>query len=156
LCEEHPNNCGEVLAGNVVVRLRNLQILVDGRREMAITAYWVSDSIDCCCVGFLLLDSPATRPVSTRVLIGRVAGLSSKSNFFWTWVYSPPQGICGSHAIRGYDHGFFHPGSVSVWHAWNSNPSHIGNRTRAQAFARSRLYHLSQHTCTDWPSGRTI
>jgi hypothetical protein len=31
-----------------------------------------------------VLDSPATRPVSTRVLIGRVVGICSKSNFFWT------------------------------------------------------------------------
>ncbi len=30
-----------------------------------------------------LLDNPATLPVSTYVLTGGVAGLSSKSNFFW-------------------------------------------------------------------------
>ncbi len=53
-CEEHPNNCGEVLAGNVVVRLRKVQIVVDGCEETAIGAYWVSDGIDCCCVGFFL------------------------------------------------------------------------------------------------------
>jgi hypothetical protein len=47
-----------------------------------------------------MLDSPATLPISTRVLIGRVAGLSSKSNFFWTWVYSPPQGIDHAHFWR--------------------------------------------------------
>jgi hypothetical protein len=41
-CEEHLNNCGEVLAGNVVVRLRKVQIEVDGRKEMAIAAYWVN------------------------------------------------------------------------------------------------------------------
>ncbi len=52
-CEEHPNNCGEVLANNVVVRLRKVQIVVDGRKETAIAAYWVSDSIDHCHVGFL-------------------------------------------------------------------------------------------------------
>jgi hypothetical protein len=52
-CEEHPNNCGEVLADDVVVRLRKVQIEVDGCKEMAIAAYWVSDSIDCCRVGFL-------------------------------------------------------------------------------------------------------
>jgi hypothetical protein len=51
-CEEHPNNCGEVLANNVVVHLRKVQIVVDGRKEMAIAAYWVSDGIDCCRVGF--------------------------------------------------------------------------------------------------------
>ncbi len=32
----------------------------------------------------MMLDSPATRPVSTRVLTGRVARLSSKSNTCWT------------------------------------------------------------------------
>ncbi len=52
-CEEHPNNCGKVLAGNVVVRLHKVQIVVDGCKEMEIVAYWVSDSIDCCRVGFL-------------------------------------------------------------------------------------------------------
>jgi hypothetical protein len=53
-CEEHPNNCGEMLADNVVVRLRKVQIVVDGCKETAIAAYWVSDSIDRCHVGFLL------------------------------------------------------------------------------------------------------
>jgi hypothetical protein len=52
-CEEHPNNCGEVLADDVVVRLRKVQIVVDGREETAIGAYWVSDRIDCYHVGFL-------------------------------------------------------------------------------------------------------
>ncbi len=52
-CEEHPNNCGKVLSGNVVVRLCKVQIVVDGHKETAIAAYWVSDSIDCCHVGFL-------------------------------------------------------------------------------------------------------
>jgi hypothetical protein len=52
-CEEHPNTCDEVLANNVVVRLQKVQIVVDGRKEMAITAYWVSDGIDCYHVGFL-------------------------------------------------------------------------------------------------------
>jgi hypothetical protein len=31
-----------------------------------------------------LLQLPTTRPISTRVLIGRVVGSCSKSNFFWT------------------------------------------------------------------------
>ncbi len=52
-CEEHPNNCGEVLAEDVVVCLRKVQIQVEGREEMAIAAYWVTDSVDCCHVGFL-------------------------------------------------------------------------------------------------------
>jgi hypothetical protein len=52
-CEEHPDNFGKVLAGNVVVRLRKVQIVVDGREEMAIAAYWVNDGIDHSRVGFL-------------------------------------------------------------------------------------------------------
>ncbi len=42
-----------MLAGNVVVRLRKVQIVVDGHKETAVAAYWVSDGIDCCHVGFL-------------------------------------------------------------------------------------------------------
>jgi hypothetical protein len=53
-CEEHPNNCGKVLAEDMVVRLRKVQIQVEGREEMAIAAYWVTDGIDRCRVEFLL------------------------------------------------------------------------------------------------------
>jgi hypothetical protein len=52
-CEEHPSNCGQVLAGNVVMCLCKVQIVVERCRETAIAAYWISDSIDCCRVGFL-------------------------------------------------------------------------------------------------------
>ncbi len=52
-CEEHPNNCGEVLANNVVMRLHKVHIVVDGCEETAIAAYWVSDGINRCHVGFL-------------------------------------------------------------------------------------------------------
>jgi hypothetical protein len=51
----------------------------------------------------IVLGSPATWPISTRVLIGRVAGLPSNSNTCWTWVYpssnvSPPP----THLVRLY------------------------------------------------------
>jgi hypothetical protein len=36
-----------------------------------------------------MLHLPTTRPISTRVLIGRVVGNCSKSNFFWTRLRSP-------------------------------------------------------------------
>jgi hypothetical protein len=52
-CEEHPNNCGKVLAKDVVVRLWKVQIQVEGQEETAIAAYWVTDGVDCCHVGFL-------------------------------------------------------------------------------------------------------
>ncbi len=52
-CEDHASNCGKVMAEDVVVRLRKVQIQVEGRKEMAIAAYWVTDGIDCCHVAFL-------------------------------------------------------------------------------------------------------
>jgi hypothetical protein len=52
-CEEHPANCGEVLEPDVVVRLLKVQLMVEGREEMAIAAVWVTDRIDRCRVGFL-------------------------------------------------------------------------------------------------------
>ncbi len=40
---EHPKNCGEVLAEDVMVRLWKVQIQVEGWEETAIAAYWVTD-----------------------------------------------------------------------------------------------------------------
>ncbi len=52
-CEEHPNNCGKVLAKDVVVHVQKVQIQVEGREETAITACWVTDGVDRCHVRFL-------------------------------------------------------------------------------------------------------
>ena len=62
-CEEHPDGCGTaVLMGDVIVRVRKEQILVESgflgqqgrmREETALTVNWVSDGIDRCRVGFL-------------------------------------------------------------------------------------------------------
>jgi hypothetical protein len=51
-CEEH-DICGSVLAVDVVVRFRKVQVIVDGKEESAISANLVSDGIDQCRVGFL-------------------------------------------------------------------------------------------------------
>ncbi len=51
-CDEH-DICGSLMAENVVVRFRKVQIIVDGVEESAIAAYHVSDGIDRCRVGFL-------------------------------------------------------------------------------------------------------
>ena len=51
-CEEH-ENCGEVLKEDVVVRLRKIQLMVEGKEETAIAAIWVTDGIDRCRVGFV-------------------------------------------------------------------------------------------------------
>ncbi len=52
-CKEHTLNCGEVLEEDVAVHLQKVQVVVDGREEMAIAAIWVTDGIDRCRVGFL-------------------------------------------------------------------------------------------------------
>ena len=51
-CHQH-DICGAVLKEDVVVRLRKVQVVVDGKEESAIAAYFVSDGIDQCRVGFL-------------------------------------------------------------------------------------------------------
>jgi hypothetical protein len=52
-CEEH-KVCGVVMQEDVVVRLRKVQVLVDGKEETAIAAYWITDGMERCRVGFLL------------------------------------------------------------------------------------------------------
>ena len=53
-CEEH-NVCGTVLQEDCVVPIRHMQIIgATGKEESALAAYyWISDGIDCFCVGFL-------------------------------------------------------------------------------------------------------
>jgi hypothetical protein len=52
-CEEHINNCSNVMADNMVMHLCKMQIIVEGWEEMAIATYWVSDGSNYCHVGFL-------------------------------------------------------------------------------------------------------
>ena len=51
-CEEHPI-CGEVVIEDVVLHLRNVQVLINQQEESAVAAFWVSDGIDRCCIGYL-------------------------------------------------------------------------------------------------------
>jgi hypothetical protein len=51
-CKEH-TVCGSVLCEDSVVRIRRCQIVVDGKEETAVAAYWIADGIDRCRVGFL-------------------------------------------------------------------------------------------------------
>jgi hypothetical protein len=51
-CEEH-DICGKVLKEDIVVRLRKIQLMVEGKEETAITAIWVTDGIDRCRDGFV-------------------------------------------------------------------------------------------------------
>jgi hypothetical protein len=52
-CKEHTVNCGKVLEEDMVVHLRKVQVVVDGKEEMVISAIWVTDGINRCRVGFL-------------------------------------------------------------------------------------------------------
>ena len=35
------------------MRFREVQIIVKGKEETALAVYWVTDGVNCCCVGFL-------------------------------------------------------------------------------------------------------
>ena len=41
-----------VLAPDVLIRLVKEEIMVEGKIETVFSAYWVTDSIECCRVGF--------------------------------------------------------------------------------------------------------
>jgi hypothetical protein len=51
-CEEH-DICGSVLMEDSVVRIRCVQVVVDGLEESALACFWITDGIDRCRVGFL-------------------------------------------------------------------------------------------------------
>ena len=52
-CEEHVTFCGVVLVPDVLVRLVKEEIVVEGKIETVVSAYWVTDSVERCRVGFL-------------------------------------------------------------------------------------------------------
>ncbi len=52
-CEEHELCGDEVLKEEVVVCLRTVQLVVDGKEEKAIEVVWVTEGMDRCRVGFL-------------------------------------------------------------------------------------------------------
>jgi hypothetical protein len=52
-CKEHELCGDEVLKEDVVVRLRTVQLVVDGKEEKAIEVVWVTEGMDRCRVGFL-------------------------------------------------------------------------------------------------------
>ena len=51
-CEEH-RICGEVVIEDVVLRLRKVQVQINQQEQSAIAAFWVSDGIDRCRIGYL-------------------------------------------------------------------------------------------------------
>ena len=51
-CEEY-RICGEVVIKDVVLRLRKVQVQINQQEQSGIAAFWVSDGIDRCRVGYL-------------------------------------------------------------------------------------------------------
>ena len=51
-CEEH-RTCGEIVIEDVVLCLRKVQVWINQQAQSAIAAFWVSDGIDRCRVGYL-------------------------------------------------------------------------------------------------------
>ena len=51
-CPDH-DNCSSVVKPDVVAHLRKVQVIIQGKEESTIAAYWVTDGIDSCRVGFL-------------------------------------------------------------------------------------------------------
>ena len=37
----------------MVVRLRKMQLMIEGKEESAITSIWVTDGVNCCRIGFV-------------------------------------------------------------------------------------------------------
>ena len=55
LCkDEHVAFCGAVLGPNMLVRLVKEEILGEGNIETVVSAYWVTDFVERCHVGFYL------------------------------------------------------------------------------------------------------
>ena len=56
-----------------------MQVLVDGKEETAIAAYWVTDGEDCCCIGFLQrhMVAYAARYDGALAQVTRVLGLNT-------------------------------------------------------------------------------
>ena len=51
-CEEHPIR-SEVEIEDVVLHLRKVQVLINQQEQSVIAAFWVSDGIDHCRIGYL-------------------------------------------------------------------------------------------------------
>ena len=70
-CKEHPI-CDRVLREDLVVHFRKVQLLIEGKEESAIAAFWVSDGVDRCRVGYL----PKFHVVHWKSLEGTLAQIT--------------------------------------------------------------------------------
>jgi hypothetical protein len=71
-CEEHIAYCGVVLAPDVLLRLVKEEIMVEGRIETVVSAYWVTDSVERCRVGFVPRYMVVTHADSLNGLLAQV------------------------------------------------------------------------------------
>lgn len=51
-CEWH-EVCGSILEEDTIVKLRKVQIAINGKEDTAVAAYWITDGVERCRVGFL-------------------------------------------------------------------------------------------------------
>jgi len=94
-CEEH-GNCGEVLKEDIVVRLRKIQLMVEGKEETAIAAIWVTDRIDRCRVGFVPCHMVRHAPRYDRALaqVTRVFSNDPESDLTERRLFHKNKGYC--------------------------------------------------------------
>ena len=95
-CEEHAV-CGSVLEEDMIVRLRKVQVLVDGHEETAIACHWVTDGIDRCRVGFLMrhMVAHAARYDGALAQVTRVfSGKEEECSREERWMYHANGGYC--------------------------------------------------------------
>ena len=71
-CKEHEMCGDELLKEDVVVCLRTVQLLVEGKEEKAMEVVWVTDGIDRCRVGFLPCHGEAPLSTTERAQATRV------------------------------------------------------------------------------------
>ena len=76
LCKKHEMCGDDALKEDVMVRLRTVQLMVEGKEEKAIAVVWVSYRIDCCHVGFL----PCHMVKSTALYNGALAQVTRVFN----------------------------------------------------------------------------
>ena len=100
-CEDHAA-CGSVLEEDMVVRLRRVQVLVEGREETAIACIWVTNGVDRCRVGFLMrhMVAHAMRYDGALAQITRVySGNEDECNTAERRIFHAKRGCCDAAII---------------------------------------------------------
>ena len=94
--------CGSVLEEDMIVRLRRVQVLVEGMEETAIACIWVTDGVDRCRVGFLMrhMVAHAMRYDGALAQVTRVySGDSAECNTAERRMFHAKRGCCDATII---------------------------------------------------------